>query len=173
MAASCQGAPRTCRCIETLRGDGRHDRVPLVREHHAPVGALRPIYRGEPATATDRQGAVGALRHERRHGGGGNDVRGHHAPVGALRLAAELAGDHAGIGQGAPRTCRCIETYLTMSSSSSLSSSQGAPRTCRCIEAGLGGGMGVLTAHVRECHASVGVLSLPCFVFATDRATPT
>ena len=26
---------------------------------------------------------------------------------------------------------------------------------------------------VREHHAPVGVLSLPCFVFATDRATPT
>ena len=37
----CQGAPRTCRCIET-DGVGVSVSVPvLVREHHAPVGALR------------------------------------------------------------------------------------------------------------------------------------
>ena len=36
-----QGAPRTCRCIET-HADGDQDGVlNEVREHHAPVGALR------------------------------------------------------------------------------------------------------------------------------------
>ena len=34
-----QGAPRTCRCIETESRDVNECR--LVREHHAPVGALR------------------------------------------------------------------------------------------------------------------------------------
>ena len=35
-----QGAPRTCRCIETFSGTPA---IPThtVREHHAPVGALR------------------------------------------------------------------------------------------------------------------------------------
>ena len=38
-----------------------------------------------------------------------------------------------GRGQGAPRTCRCIET-MTLRPAPRLSTSQGAPRTCRCIE---------------------------------------
>ena len=39
----CQGAPRTCRCIETWN-DGTLISDTTVREHHAPVGALRPSY---------------------------------------------------------------------------------------------------------------------------------
>ena len=37
-----QGAPRTCRCIETWRALALWVPHLLVREHHAPVGALRP-----------------------------------------------------------------------------------------------------------------------------------
>ena len=60
-----QGAPRTCRCIETPGGDdGKRDES-NVREHHAPVGALRlkNIHDANRLTI----------------------VREHHAPVGALR----------------------------------------------------------------------------------------
>ena len=39
---SCQGAPRTARCIKTLFLS--HQNMPLsVREHPAPLGALRPV----------------------------------------------------------------------------------------------------------------------------------
>ena len=38
----CQGAPRTCRCIETQAPSGEGPPHP-VREHHAPVGALRQL----------------------------------------------------------------------------------------------------------------------------------
>ena len=60
-----QGAPRTCRCIETWRLRRRRCRRRYVREHHAPVGALRQI---EQTTNSDSL-----------------PVREHHAPVGALR----------------------------------------------------------------------------------------
>ena len=39
-----------------------------------------------------------------------------------------------GRGQGAPRTCRCIETEEALTSMALETASQGAPRTCRCIE---------------------------------------
>ena len=84
-----QGAPRTCRCIETRlllsRGGFCHD----VREHHAPVGALR-------------HGAYAAAD--------ADGVREHHAPVGALRRSAPAGPELGWNCQGAPRTCRCIET---------------------------------------------------------------
>ena len=38
-----------------------------------------------------------------------------------------------GRGQGAPRTCRCIETEL-VDDLIAIRIRQGAPRTCRCIE---------------------------------------
>jgi len=66
--ATCQGAPRTCRCIETGCRERRRCHEPRVREHHAPVGALRR----QPFTSSSLS---------RR-------VREHHAPVGALRRAA-------------------------------------------------------------------------------------
>ena len=37
-------------------------------------------------------------------------VREHHAPVGALRRDYRSGPDPSTNGQGAPRTCRCIET---------------------------------------------------------------
>ena len=40
----------------------------------------------------------------------------------------------AAVGQGAPRTCRCIETAKPFFTSSTSAICQGAPRTCRCIE---------------------------------------
>ena len=40
-ATAGQGAPRTCRCIETDRLDKLFFLEWKVREHHAPVGALR------------------------------------------------------------------------------------------------------------------------------------
>ena len=61
---SSQGAPRTCRCIETLRVK-RTVVSQSVREHHAPVGALRLLLVS--------------------HDGSFLFVREHHAPVGALR----------------------------------------------------------------------------------------
>ena len=125
-----QGAPRTCRCIETLkslfcRGGSLRQGAPRtyrcietvspslppwagqVREHHAPVGALRPC-----STRRDRRQTC---------------VREHHTPVGALR--------HPGVGfihqfikgQGAPRTCRCIETLACQRRSSSEPFSPGRP----------------------------------------------
>ena len=108
-----QGAPRTCRCIETLQ-IGRQLQDYLVREHHAPVGALRPEYRsvwsswncqGAPRTCrciethagqtdhayTSRQGAPRTCRciemMTPRRPGPPRRVREHHAPVGALRLS--------------------------------------------------------------------------------------
>ena len=86
-----QGAPRTCRCIETC---GLPVSVWLheVREHHAPVGALRH----RPAHVE----------------GETTNVREHHAPVGALRRIRYGWRSLEGSCQGAPRTCRCIETSV-------------------------------------------------------------
>ena len=39
-------------------------------------------------------------------------VREHHAPVGALRLGCGAEKEDKRSRQGAPRTCRCIETIL-------------------------------------------------------------
>ena len=89
-------------------------RLMEVREHHAPVGALR-LYPVEfpvvAAQVREHHAPVGALRrldklskcvHLR--------VREHHAPVGALRRDYRSGPDPSTNGQGAPRTCRCIET---------------------------------------------------------------
>ena len=63
-----QGAPRTARCIKTPRQSSARSSAPRVREHPAPLGALR--------------------RERRPHNGDDEDVREHPAPLGALRLAA-------------------------------------------------------------------------------------
>ena len=63
-----------------------------------------------------------------------------------------------GRGQGAPRTCRCIETNPLSSVVGSLTS-QGAPRTCRCIETYIYT-MVNITPRVREHHAPAGALRL-------------
>ena len=84
-----QGAPRTCRCIETL---------PRRRR------TCRPPRQGAPRTCRCIE-----TRARRDLDGGDRDVREHHAPVGALRHDTEC--HREGLrGQGAPRTCRCIET---------------------------------------------------------------
>ena len=88
-----------------------------VREHHAPVGALR---------------LCSSLRVS-----ASSEVREHHAPVGALRPADGISSDARHDGQGAPRTCRCIETSPWRTVSRGSSARQGAPRTCRCIETSL------------------------------------
>jgi len=62
------------------------------------------------------------------------DVREHHAPVGALRHHPSDAGVFLAERQGAPRTCRCIETIVEVTWVFSTVGRQGAPRTCRCIE---------------------------------------
>ena len=85
----------------------------MVREHHAPVGALRPVIPGVIVV--------------------GVGVREHHAPVGALRPRTSASSNFFIARQGAPRTCRCIETKAVMAEIS-FSRGQGAPRTCRCIE---------------------------------------
>ena len=41
-------------------------------------------------------------------------VREHHAPVGALRPTEEAAEMKVAFRQGAPRTCRCIETFMVL-----------------------------------------------------------
>ena len=65
-----QGAPRTCRCIETGGFAGGAVVGADVREHHAPVGALRRVGGDDLLT--------------------GGRVREHHAPVGALRHRARF-----------------------------------------------------------------------------------
>ena len=85
-----------------------------VREHHAPVGALR----------LDGGGVV--VVHDFL-------VREHHAPVGALRQLDDLESEAKHGSQGAPRTCRCIETLILSAMVSKLLS-------------------------VREHHAPVGAL---------------
>ena len=64
----------------------------IVREHHAPVGALR-------------------LNKESGEKASHFPVREHHAPVGALRPADDGGADPPSPCQGAPRTCRCIELF--------------------------------------------------------------
>ena len=85
-----QGAPRTCRCIET-RGPRRAGGAPpVVREHHAPVGALRHkdhpgdarVFLGQGAPRTCR--CIETLR-KNIILSSQRSVREHHAPAGALR----------------------------------------------------------------------------------------
>ena len=110
---------------------------PGVREHHAPVGALRQTAQGVDASTKpvrEHHAPVGALRRFQDLASlPSAPVREHHAPVGALRHDGCDNTDEKNCSQGAPRTCRCIETgpvtYLI-----SPMSCQGAPRTCRCIE---------------------------------------
>ena len=61
-------------------------------------------------------------------------VREHHAPVGALRLGLIAPSLSRRTSQGAPRTCRCIETAAVVCLDAREGAGQGAPRTCRCIE---------------------------------------
>ena len=61
-----------------------------------------------------------------------------------------------GRGQGAPRTCRCIET-VEFGVGTVAAVGQGAPRTCRCIET-KGDRPIPLGLLVREHHAPVGAL---------------
>jgi len=110
-----------------------------VREHHAPVGALRPMMRQVTEMASM--------------------VREHHAPVGALRLQRGQVFSGLFGRQGAPRTCRCIETLSPRPAGCCLRG-QGAPRTCRCIETP-GDAVAIgLDDVVREHHAPVGALRL-------------
>ena len=76
-----QGAPRTCRCIETTLDiyHGLPERI--VREHHAPVGALRP----EPDDILAEADHL---------------VREHHAPVGALRRMGQPRDDPRDVRSG-------------------------------------------------------------------------
>ena len=86
-------------------------------------------------------------------------VREHHAPVGALRHQGDADEEQQATRQGAPRTCRCIET-LTASPKVSFCTGQGAPRTCRCIETMLPRRWCGRSSSVREHHAPVGALRL-------------
>ena len=56
-----QGAPRTCRCIETNHWSSFRGGY-LVREHHAPVGALRQDVGERTALLRSRQGAPRTCR---------------------------------------------------------------------------------------------------------------
>ena len=85
-----QGAPRTCRCIETDGGKDRSSPGVAVREHHAPVGALRP-FAPQCGRPWPRQGAPRTCR------------------CIETSMAAPSPQSQPSC-QGAPRTCRCIET---------------------------------------------------------------
>ena len=63
-------------------------------------------------------------------------AREHHAPVGALGLRVANHGGQCHQRQGAPRTCRYIETSRLVPLRLGEAKRQGAPRTCRCIETG-------------------------------------
>ena len=108
-----QGAPRTCRCIETVKKTHRLRRF-FVREHHAPVGALRHMPMWRRRTPTTSQGAPRTCRCIETiplvPSGSEPGVREHHAPVGALRPGCSPQFPGRLGRQGAPRTCRCIET---------------------------------------------------------------
>ena len=85
-----------------------------VREHPAPLGALRQGKRTPDEVKTQSQGAPRTVRCIK------TDmvkittqeviVREHPAPLGALRHGDEFPKDAANCGQGAPRTARCIKT---------------------------------------------------------------
>ena len=70
-----------------------------------------------------------------------------------------VVGGHwsAFLGQGAPRTCRCIETDGADSCRPAAGASQGAPHTCRCIETSTST-RSPRSACVREHHTPVGAL---------------
>ena len=57
-----QGAPRTCRCIETDDAGVQGAIADGVREHHAPAGALRPSVREEEEPHRRGQGAPRTCR---------------------------------------------------------------------------------------------------------------
>ena len=104
-----QGAPRTCRCIETSAGVAATVVVVQVREHHAPVGALRLkglYYNALPGGVREHHAPVGALRPRDIASLEGKRpvVRGHHAPVGALRQQSPEKEVNHGDSQGAPRS---------------------------------------------------------------------
>ena len=63
----------------------------------------------------------------------------------------------ASSSQGAPRTCRCIET-VGEQNGICFETGQGAPRTCRCIETVMATNAATITTPVREHHAPVGAL---------------
>ena len=110
-----QGAPRTCRCIETNSYAAHEEPRQSVREHHAPVGALRRRGARLQGPGGKCQGAPRTCRCIETPDSVwmkevSCSVREHHAPVGALRPGRVDPGERLSGGQGAPRTCRCIET---------------------------------------------------------------
>ena len=130
-----QGAPRTCRCIETRSGVAGRSRgggqgaprtCRCIETPSFTMGMIGSLCQGAPRTC--RCIETSNLLAE----AGNLVVREHHAPVGALRHALSQASTSGEARQGAPRTCRCIETSRT--SRSVVIMGQGAPRTCRCIE---------------------------------------
>ena len=132
-----------------------------VREHHAPVGALRRDENRRPPSMTDCQGAPRTCRCiETPRMLSSSTVRTCQGAPRTCRCIETSVQHRFGVlveGQGAPRTCRCIETSDIPGVVPS-SSRQGAPRTCRCIETEdffLGG---LRPSDVREHHAPVGAL---------------
>ena len=109
----------------------------LVREHHAPVGALRPKIHIAKAGRPACQGAPRTCRCI-------ETFRGRCTVIRSER-------------QGAPRTCRCIETR-TSPFRGAPPCGQGAPCTCRCIETGPPQQSGLRPRWVREHHALIGAL---------------
>ena len=130
-----QGAPRTARCIKTIIHTMERAET-IVREHPAPLGALRPLFilfcssegggQGAPRTARCIKTALSCLS---------SDVR---KCQGAPRTARCIKTAHwktlaAKLGQGVPRTARCIKTLLGKKVVVTQVG-QGAPRTARCIK---------------------------------------
>ena len=116
-------------------GRYREDRL-HVREHHAPVGALRRPWQSRRARCTsvrEHHAPVGALRRPwQSRRARCTSVREHHAPVGALRQLDGDTSSKALHGQGAPRTCRgALRLLLRKVDDDTPALGQGAPRTCR------------------------------------------
>ena len=158
-----QGAPRTCRCIETAE-TALWIMKYQVREHHAPVGALRHVGEASAIPSRTRQGAPRTCRcietadsitcetQRASRQGAPRTCR-------CIETRREPGGAILSVGQGAPRTCRCIETS-TSHPLRGESRRQGAPRTCRCIET-LASPRSQPQVPVREHHAPVGALRPP------------
>jgi len=134
-----QGAPRTCRCIETRWRWRCTARSKRVREHHAPVGALRQDKRLHAISSPSCQGAPRTCR--------------------CIETTRATPIPLPASGQGAPRTCRCIETAKrpTPLAVATVVREHHAPVGALRRAAMTANG---IKSVVREHHAPVGALRL-------------
>ena len=131
-----QGAPRTCRCIETCKGGLESRDLLVVREHHAPVGALRHQTPSEGRPSVKSGSTTRRCIETMLMRGLALIMSSQGAPRTCRCIETSWPSwreDHTW-RQGAPRTCRCIETGARTNRHALGKRGQGAPRTCRCIE---------------------------------------